>query len=31
MTLRRYVGDLGIVGYIVRLAILLVFADLRFH
>ena len=26
MTLRRYVGDLGIVGYIVRLAILLVFA-----
>ncbi|MGA3056930.1 MAG: carbohydrate ABC transporter permease [Candidatus Limnocylindrales bacterium] len=26
MSLRRYVGDIGIVGYIVRLAILLVFA-----
>jgi multiple sugar transport system permease protein len=26
MSLRRYLGDLGIVGYIVRLAILLVFA-----
>jgi multiple sugar transport system permease protein len=26
MSLRRYVGDLGIVGYVVRLAILLVFA-----
>ena len=26
MSLRRYVGDLGVVGYIIRLAILLVFA-----
>ena len=26
MTLRRYVGDLGIVGYIFRLAVLLIFA-----
>jgi multiple sugar transport system permease protein len=26
MNLRRYLGDLGIVGYVVRLAILIVFA-----
>jgi multiple sugar transport system permease protein len=26
MSLRRYVGDLGIVGYVIRLAILLIFA-----
>ena len=26
MSLRRYVGELGIVGYVIRLAILLIFA-----
>ena len=26
LSLRRYVGELGIVGYVIRLAILLIFA-----